>query len=46
MIENEAPIDMETEVDFDSEEIISLQTVLSSLGLNKEDIQKNQKLKI
>ena len=44
--ENETPIDMETEVDFDSEEIISLQTVLSSLGLNKEDIQKNQKLKI
>ena len=44
--ENENPIDMETEVDFDSEEIINLQTVLSSLGLNKEDIQKNQKLKI
>ena len=31
------PIDFETEVDFDSNEIIYLQKVLSNLGLNKED---------
>ena len=34
------PIDMETEVDFDSNEMIDLQNVLSSLKLNKEDIKK------
>ena len=39
------PIDIETEVDFDSNEIINLQTILSSLGLNKED-KNNEKLKI
>ena len=37
---------METEVDFDSNEIINLQTVLSSLRLNKEDIKNNEKLKL
>lgn len=40
------PIDMETEVDFDSNEIISLQKVLASLKLTKEDIDKDEKLKI
>ena len=44
--ENEIPIDMETEVDFDSEEIINLQTVLSSLRLSKEDIKNDEKLRI
>ena len=38
--------DMETEVDFDSNEIINLQQVLSSLNMNKEDIKKNEKLDI
>ena len=37
---------METEVDFDSNEIINLQTVLSSLRLNKEDIKNNEKLEL
>ena len=40
------PIDMETEVDFDSNEIISLQTVLSSLNLSKEDIKNKEKLEL
>ena len=40
------PIDMETEVDFDSNEMIDLQNVLSSLKLNKEDIKNNEKLEI
>ena len=40
------PIDMETEVDFDSNEIINLQYVLSSLNLNKEDIKNNEKLQL
>lgn len=43
---NENPIDMETEVDFDSNEMINLQTVLSSLRLNKEDLKNNEKLEI
>ena len=37
---------METEVDFDSNEIINLQTVLSSLRLNKDDIKNNEKLEL
>ena len=37
---------METEVDFDSYEIINLQNVLSSLKLSKEDIKNNEKLEI
>ena len=40
------PIDMETEVDFDSNEMINLQTILSSLRLSKEDIKNNEKLEI
>lgn len=44
--EDGTPLDMETEVDFDSNEIINLQTVLSSLNLNKEDIKNNEKLQL
>ena len=46
--ENEDGIstDFETEVDFDSNEIINLQTVLSSLNLSKEGIKQNEKLEI
>ena len=40
------PIDMETEVDFYSDEIMHLQEILSSLKLNKEDAKKNKKLEI
>ena len=42
--EKDEPIDMETEVDFDSNEIMNLKEVLSSLKINKEDIKKNEKL--
>ena len=37
---------MEIEVDFDSNEIINLQEVLSSLRLSKEDIKNNEKLEL
>ena len=40
------PIDMETEVDFDSNEMINLTTVLSSLKMSKDDIKNNEKLEI
>ena len=39
-------IDMETEVDFDSNEIIDLQTILSGLQLNKEDKKNIEKFDI
>ena len=40
------PIDMETEVDFDSDEIINLSKVLSSLRMSKEDIKNDENLGI
>ena len=41
---NDNPIDMETEVDFDSNEIINLSKVLSTLRMSKEDIKNDVNL--
>ena len=39
-------IDRETEIDFESNEIIDIQTLLSGLQLNNEDNEKNKKLNL
>jgi len=39
---NDTPIDMETEVDFDSNEIINLTKVLSTLRMSQKDIQNDE----
>jgi hypothetical protein len=41
---NDNPIDMETEVDFDSDEIINLSKVLSTLRMSPEDIKNDEHL--
>ena len=43
---NDNPIDMETEVDFDSNEIINLSKILSTLKMSPEDIKNDENLGI
>ena len=46
-VDNDAgPIDMETEVDFDSDEINKLQKILSSLNLSKKEKDNNKDSKL
>ena len=44
--EDNIPIDMETEVDFDSYEMKNLSKVLSSLKLNKDDIKNDEQMEL
>ena len=43
---DDGPIDMETEVDFDSDEIIKLQKILSSLNFSKKEKDNNKDSKL